>query len=68
MNLSNSNLFNLTVSLSEIKYTRKINGKLYTIIVSYSNSDDCIAKINKLSKLNNDNFKFFSLQLNSTVN
>ena len=54
--LDNTNLFSAFISNDVIKYTRKIENKLYTLVVPIDNRADAMSKLVHLSSLTNEWF------------
>ena len=56
MQLNNTNLFYCSIIDNELKYTRKVGCKLYTIMVPVEDKLDAFNKLEAISKMSNDWF------------
>ena len=54
--LNNTNLFYCSIIGNELKYTRKVEGKLYTMKVPVEDKIDAFNKLETISKTPNDWF------------
>ena len=52
--LNNTNLFYCSIIDKELKYTRKVEGKLYTINVPVEDKIDAFNKLQSVSAMSND--------------
>lgn len=54
--LNNTNLFCCSIINNELKYTRKVDGKLYTIVMPVEDKIDAFNKLQTITKTPNDWF------------
>lgn len=63
LELNNTNMFTCSISGGILKYTRSINSKLYTLIITIEDKVDAWNKLSSIAKLDNGGFlEFVELQ------
>ena len=54
--LNNTNLFCCSITKGELKYTRKVGDKLYTLAMPVEDKIDAFSKLQSVSAMSNDWF------------